>query len=424
MFEIAESGVIIGGAVIIYTTSRFSREDALFHVEDVAKLKRLNVHVLSYKQPHLDPATAHYAFFLAFEAIKSAAEAEALSVDTKAGLKRAQIAGVWVGRAPFGLRKRGLVKTGAARTADGAGLEKDPDTWPDLVQLFAHRADGWSLRRIGRLVGRHETALLDIFANQTYKPYLALEDPELWDRAQLGKGRLYSTVGAQRRSYIYRGMLRCPHCGRMLVGHMVRHSRRSTVAEYYVCKASHDETAHPHPWRQLNVKLVEEAVMDLLEQADIIGPLVDLISERLKPTTTDTAEMASRRRQELDVQRQRVLHQNQRGYLSNLELDAEMAKIFDELNALPSSEPPADAVAPTAEAIGRLHDLVGTTDRLHLEEVQAVNALMRQILTLSVDADRVVTAAYRPPVARIVDAAHEVLERGLTRFPEMRGRPS
>jgi Site-specific recombinases, DNA invertase Pin homologs len=414
MFELADSGRLDGGAVLVHTMSRFSREQALFAIGDVGQLMRHEIVVLSALDTDLDPTSKAYPLLLAVKAMGTADEREKLIENTKRGIARAQEAGVWVGRVPWGLRRRGLVKHGAARTAEAAGLEQDPTTYPDLLRVFQLRADRWSLRRIARLVGKHETALLAVLRNKLYRPYVG---DELWELAQSAAKTSRAFPGpeaAERRTYLYRGMLRCPHCGRMLVGRMVRHSQREGRNEYYVCKASHDEVRSPHPWRMVSSKAIDDRVFEVLDEADIVQPLAEEIEARLTPPRPEVLRQAERRRAELESERKRVLSQHRRGYIDDAELDEVMVRLRSDLDALPTEPDVVPEIAPTGEMLHRLSELIATTDRENAEEVGAANALLRRIVRLGVDRDREVAVELSPAVRRIVAAARAILDEAPT----------
>lgn len=413
MFELAEGGQLKNGAVLVHTLSRFSREPELLAVGDVAQLSRLGVVLYSALDPELDPKSPNYTLLLAVKAAGNAAERKTLIENTKRGIRKAQASGVWVGRVPFGLRKRGLVRQGAARSAEGSGLEPDPETFPALRQIFELRAQRWSLRKIGRLVGHHETAIMDILANDVYVPFIG---EELWEMAQEAKKDVRGFPPPDRgepRTYRYRGLLRCPHCARMLNGRMVKHSRRPGYrTEYYVCKAVHDGAEHP--WRMISGKQIDDVVLTLLEQADIVAPLAEDIMARLKPATPDVIELAEKRRVELDAERKRVLSQHRRGYIDDVELDEAIARIKAEAAALPDARERAPEIRPTAELLASLAELWETIDVNDNDEVKAANALLRRVMTLHVAVDRSITATLTPGVAAIVAAAQAVLDEAPT----------
>ena len=280
--------------LLVYRVDRFSRKlrDTVTLLDE---LDSSGVTFRSATEP-FDTATPMGRLMLQMLAMFAQFERDTIIDRVVAGMERKAAKGLWKGgRRPFGYQ----VDTTAQK------LLLDPGEAAIVRTLFAlyvndrlgskavarvlndrgHRTTTggrWSGHQVNRALTNRvylgELTFRDNTVTDTHEPVI---DPDTWARAErilAERGEDYSHRASNSSDYHLTGRLRCPRCGRAMIG--TRATGRNRTYRYYTCftRARYDSDACDAP--RLDADAADHAVLDALsrfyrDHADLITAAVD-----------------------------------------------------------------------------------------------------------------------------------------------------
>lgn len=241
-------------AVIVWRLDRFGRdlEERARSWKELAKLG-VTLHSVSEGGNAIDETTAYAMAFAAQVQLTS------IRQNIKGALKNARSMGWWTsGTCPYGYIWRPRTDEERARGAPKGVLDIDPVAEPHIKEAFQRLAAGASAtsvhrwlanlpeeERAGRVMQRRSVFLM--FKAPVYMArfepdgpegqWPAIVDEETWRQAQhvFDGHKAPGGKRAARGRYLLSGFLKCPTCGRAMVGTSVGTSTRHQLR--YRCKA-------------------------------------------------------------------------------------------------------------------------------------------------------------------------------------------
>ncbi|MGH8880340.1 MAG: recombinase family protein, partial [Stackebrandtia sp.] len=225
-----------------------------------------------------------------------------------AGMERKAAAGKWKGgRRPFGYTVNKQTHT----------LRPHPDEAAIVRRIFAlytgprhgtraiarilneqgHRTTQggiWSgyqvLRALSNRIYLGELSFRDITTENCHEPII---DTKTWDSAQAildARGENHSHRASSGYDYLLTGRLRCPKCGKAMLG--TRATGRNRTYRYYTCFTRARYDTSKCDFARLDADEVDTAVLDALadfyrNRTDLITQAIEAAQHRYHVTTTD-----------------------------------------------------------------------------------------------------------------------------------------
>ena len=252
-----------------------------------------------------------------------------LSEETRKGMLEKAEQGIWPTVAPLGYRN--VMGANGKRV-----IEVDPETAPFVVKLFEWFSTGmYSLKQVGNRVRAEGMAyrkshkpigtssVHKILRSRIYtgefdwlgKRYQGSHEPliptELWERVQgVLDGRHTARIRGVERDFLFTGMIKCGHCGCMLVGDI---KKKKYI--YYRCSHAKQKCREPY--------VREEALIEqftaMLERITMTEPMYRWVTNALRENFADVKLDHDGAVARLQAERQRLRERMKQIYLDNMD---------------------------------------------------------------------------------------------------------
>lgn len=339
-----------------------------------------------------------------------------LSEETRKGMLEKAEQGIWPTVAPLGYRN--------VMGAHGKRIiEVDTENAPFVVKLFEWFSTGmYSLKQVGNRIRAEGMAyrkshkpigtssVHKILRSRIYtgefdwlgKRYQGSHEPlisvELWERVQgVLDGRHTARIRGVERDFLFTGMIKCGHCGCLLVGDIKK-------KKYIYYRCSHYKTKCREPYVREEVLL--EQFTAILERITMTDSMFRWVTNALRESFSDVKRDHDTAVVRLQAERERLRERMKQIYLDNMDDKIEDG-IFRALTA---------QFRKLERKIGRELDLRLDADLSYMDEGVAVMSIARDAKERFMEAelavkkhllsvvlsncsfrDRTVTATYRKP---------------------------
>jgi DNA invertase Pin-like site-specific DNA recombinase len=252
-----------------------------------------------------------------------------LSEETRKGMLEKAEQGIWPTVAPLGYRN--VMGTNGKRV-----IEVDPETAPFVVKLFEWfstgmyslkqvgnriRAEGMAYRKSHKPVGtssvhkilrsRIYTGEFDWLGKRYQGSHEALISIELWERVQgVLDGRHTARIRGVERDFLFTGMIKCGHCGCMLVGDIEK-------KKYIYYRCSHYKKKCREPYVREEVLIEQFTAM--LERITMTEPMYRWVINALRENFLDVKRDHDEAVARLQSERERLRERMKQIYLDNMD---------------------------------------------------------------------------------------------------------
>ena len=252
-----------------------------------------------------------------------------LSEETRKGMLEKAEQGIWPTVAPLGYRN--VMGANGKRV-----IEVDPETAPLVVKLFEWFSTGmYSLKQVGNRARREGMAyrkshkpigtssVHKILRSRIYtgefdwlgKRYEGSHEPlipvELWERVQgVLDGRHTARIRGVERDFLFTGMIKCGHCGCMLVGDIKK-------KKYIYYRCSHFKRKCREPYVREEVLIEQFTAM--LDRITMTEPMFRWVTNALRENFADVKKDHDEAVARLQAERARLRERMEQIYLDNMD---------------------------------------------------------------------------------------------------------
>ena len=252
-----------------------------------------------------------------------------LSEETRKGMLEKAEQGIWPTVAPLGYRN--VMGANGKRVID-----VDPETSPFVVKLFEWYSTGmYSLKQVGNRIRAEGMAyrkshkpvgtasVHKILRSRIYtgefdwlgKRYQGSHEPlisvELWERVQgVLDGRHTARIRGVERDFLFTGMIKCGHCGCLLVGDIKK-------KKYIYYRCSHFKKKCREPYVREEVLLEQFTAM--LERITMTEPMFRWVTNALRENFADVKRDHDSAVIRLQAERERLRERMTQVYLDNMD---------------------------------------------------------------------------------------------------------
>lgn len=275
-----------------------------------------------------------------------------------------------------------------------------------LLNERGHRTTSgqrWSgyqvLRALNNRVYLGELSFRDITTTNTHDPII---DPAVWARAQAildARGENHAHRAASGSDYVFTGRLRCPKCGKAMIG--TRATGRNKTYRYYTCWNLARYDASKCDFTRLNADAVDTAILDVLatfyrDRHDLITQATHAARRRhtaahadrhteLRTVTTKITETNNAIDRYLSAFERGTLDEDTvGGRLRELRATSKQLRTRrDELTLALDQEPTAPDPATLNDVAGHITDIIATGN--HNQRKALVEALIARVTVTGPD---------------------------------------
>lgn len=265
-----------------------------------------------------------------------------LSEETRKGMLEKAEQGIWPTVAPLGYRN--VMGPNGKRV-----IEADPEAAPGVAKLFEWYSTGmFSLKQLGfraraeGIVNRQKltpittASIHKILRSRIYtgefdwlgKRYQGSHEPlvpvELWERVQgVLDGRHTARIRGVERDFLFTGMIKCGHCGCLLVGDI---KKKKYI--YYRCSHAKQKCREPYAREEV---LIEQFTA-MFERISMTESMFRWLANTLRESFSDVQRDHDAAVALLQRQRDRLRDRMKQCYMDNLDKKIE-DEVFEALTA-------------------------------------------------------------------------------------------